>query len=100
MGHRIEVVGHCRKKEKGEGEKVGRGEDGPGCPCCGCGLEEKKEVGGGRGREGFVFFLFFNPLLIKSFQVFKNYKKTFKPHNQNKSPCIQHDAQTLGYFLN
>jgi hypothetical protein len=28
-------------------------------------------------RFGFVFFFFFNLLLIKSFQVFKNYFKNF-----------------------
>jgi hypothetical protein len=89
----------AEKKKKEKERRWAAGKMGQAAPVAVAGWKKRKKWGG-RGREGFVFFLFFNPLLIKSFQVFKNYKKTFKPHNQNKSPCIQHDAQTLGYFLN
>jgi hypothetical protein len=45
----------------------------------------------------FILFLLFNLLFKKSFKVFK---KDLLNHTINKSPCIQHDEQTLGYFLN
>jgi hypothetical protein len=84
-------------------------------------LERRKERGGvgpwaGWGRErglGFVFFLFFksflnnfsNPFLNQTFYTFfitffhKLFLKTFKA-TQQQTHAFQHDAQTLGYYLN
>jgi hypothetical protein len=65
--------------------------------------EEKGRWAAGRKREGESKrgFCFFQPFYsLNLFKFSKIILKTFKPHNQNKSPCIQHDAQTLVYFLN
>jgi hypothetical protein len=52
-----------------------------------------------RNRVWFYLFFFspFQPFIQEIFQVFQ---KDLLNHTTNKSPCIQHDAQTLGYFLN
>jgi hypothetical protein len=71
-----------KEKEKGkvgEGEEVGRGEDGPGWACCGCGLKEKKE-----GRErGFCFF---NPFTHKTLKIFQKLFKNFLNHTTKQKP--------------
>jgi hypothetical protein len=73
-----------------------------------CGPAEKKEKGDGVGcwagkKDGdglvlFFFLFFFNLLLIKSFQVFKNYFKTFDSHNQTKAHAFNMMHKHLGIF--
>jgi hypothetical protein len=85
---RLGRAGPSGKKEKG-GRRVGRGPDGE-----------------GKGVWGLVFFqtLFNSNLLHKFLQTFHKpfsqlFLKTFKA-TQQQSHAFQHDAQTLGYFLN
>jgi hypothetical protein len=46
----------------------------------------------------FLFFLFLFNLFTQN--LIKFFKKDFLTTPSIKSVCIQHDAQTLGYFLN
>jgi hypothetical protein len=72
--------------------------------------EEKKEkkIGWARWagkRVGclFVFFSFFFQFLFSHFffklllKIFSNFFKPTFDHTINQNPCIQHDAQTLGF---
>jgi hypothetical protein len=95
---RLDADGPAGKKEKGKGWAAG--------------LERRE-----KGKGGFGFFFFFpnpfettfqNLLKIKPFtQFFANFHKpfsqlflkTFKATRQ-QTHAFQHDAHTLGYFLN
>jgi hypothetical protein len=56
----------------------------------------------GEGLFWFFFFFFFSisfllfPFQILTQNLFKIFKQTFN-HTINQNPCIQHDAQTLGF---